>query len=447
MLNRSVIAFISLGAVLCAVLIFVPSAANAAMIVTIVSLPAIYFFRTASDEKSFLTYLFLAALFLRLAFGTFLELYDLRIFFGTDALLYDMNGAKLVDYWSGRSPMDFSLTRVTSISYPGWGMTYLTGLIYLIFGRGVFTAQCFCAAVGAMTPGLVYLVSIEVFENKRVGRLSSIMVAVFPAFVVWSSQLLKDGLIISLLVLCMLFVLKLQKKFSITFVVLLVLSLFGILSLRFYIFYMVIVAVAGSLFIGGSKSNRNILSRVAVLILVGVGLTYIGATRNAGSDLGDVTDLSRVQRTRNDLAKSAESGFGEDIDVSTSAGALQALPLGFIFLMFAPFPWAISSFRQAITVPEIIVWWFLIPLAGWGYWWSFRHRLRNALPILIFTFMLTVAYSIYQGNVGTAYRQRTQIQVFLFMFIAVGWQLWKERSEDRRSTRRIHAKNSVFNAS
>jgi hypothetical protein len=46
--------------------------------------------------------------------------------------------------------------------------------------------------------------------------------------------------------------------------------------------------------------------------------------------------------------------------------------------------------------------------------------------------MLTLAYSIFQGNVGTAYRQRTQIQVFFFMFIAVGWVLWKEKREDRK---------------
>ncbi|HST51424.1 MAG TPA: hypothetical protein VLJ61_05375, partial [Pyrinomonadaceae bacterium] len=53
------------------------------------------------------------------------------------------------------------------------------------------------------------------------------------------------------------------------------------------------------------------------------------------------------------------------------------------------------------------------------------------LPILIFTTMLTLAYSIFQGNVGTAYRQRSQILVFYFIFVAVGAILLKERREDR----------------
>jgi hypothetical protein len=45
--------------------------------------------------------------------------------------------------------------------------------------------------------------------------------------------------------------------------------------------------------------------------------------------------------------------------------------------------------------------------------------------------MLTLAYSIFQGNVGTAYRQRSQILVFYFIFVAVGAVLFKERREER----------------
>ncbi|MEQ1763831.1 MAG: hypothetical protein ABL984_11890, partial [Pyrinomonadaceae bacterium] len=73
-----------------------------------------------------------------------------------------------------------------------------------------------------------------------------------------------------------------------------------------------------------------------------------------------------------------------------------------------------------------------IPLLVWGIWYTIRHRLRTAFPILLFSGMLTLAYSIFQSNVGTAYRQRTQIQVFFFMFIGVGWVLLKERRENKK---------------
>jgi hypothetical protein len=51
--------------------------------------------------------------------------------------------------------------------------------------------------------------------------------------------------------------------------------------------------------------------------------------------------------------------------------------------------------------------------------------------------MLTLAYSIFQGNVGTAYRQRSQILVFYFIFAAVGAVLLKERHEERQREQRL----------
>jgi hypothetical protein len=46
--------------------------------------------------------------------------------------------------------------------------------------------------------------------------------------------------------------------------------------------------------------------------------------------------------------------------------------------------------------------------------------------------MLSLAYSIFQGNVGTAYRQRAQLLVFYFIFTAVGYVLIFEKREAKR---------------
>jgi hypothetical protein len=46
--------------------------------------------------------------------------------------------------------------------------------------------------------------------------------------------------------------------------------------------------------------------------------------------------------------------------------------------------------------------------------------------------MLTIAYSVFQGNVGTAYRQRAQLLVFYFIFVAIGSVLLKEKREEKR---------------
>jgi hypothetical protein len=180
---------------------------------------------------------------------------------------------------------------------------------------------------------------------------------------------------------------------------------------------------------------RNFLRQFVVIVFLGLSLTYLGVTRYAGSQFENYANLQAVQRSRSDLATSAKSGFGKDVDVSTTGGAITAIPIGFLYLMFAPFPWQLASLRQMITLPEMLIWWASFPMLVLGFWYSVKFRLRQISPILIFTTMLTLAYSVFQGNVGTAYRQRAQILVFYFMFVAVGFVLMKERREDRKRQR------------
>lgn len=387
------------------------------------------------EEKDFITIVFLAALCVRLLFGIIVHSFGLREFAGSDALGYDTNASRIVDYWiSGIGQGDPELARIMSIRGSGWGMQYLVSFIYLISNKSILVAQSFCAVIGAATVPLTYFCSESMFHNKRVARTTALAVAFFPAFIIWSSQLLKDGMMVFLIVLTLTLVIQLQRQFSWLGILVICFSLFGILSLRFYIFYVMAVAVIGSFVVGLSTSLKSIVQRLAILIVVAAALSYLGVIETTTTDLRTYGSLERTQVSRADLARSAESGFGRDVDISTYGGALSAIPLGFIYLMFAPFPWEVTNFRQSITLPDVLMWWAMIPLLIYGLWYTLKNRLRACFPILIFTLMLTVSYSIFQGNIGTAYRQRTQIQVFLFMFIAVGWGLIKEKIEDKKAS-------------
>src|SRR5215204_1095178 len=410
-----------------------PDGVVAVLLTAVVSVPVIILIRQNTDESHFLIQLFLAALTFRMLFGVFIHVYDLRGFFGADAITYDWLGQSIVDVWFNNiSSSDPVAQKAMSTGTPGWGMNYLTAILYLFTGRNLLAAQSFCAVIGAATAPMVYVCAMRIFHNREVGKISALMVALFPAFIIWSGQFLKDGLIIFLLVLAMTMVLQLQEKFNYFAVIFLVFSLFGILSLRFYIFYMVAISVAGSFLIGQSGSVKSIARGFIVLIVMGVALTYLGVLRTAGENFEKWGSLESIQRSRSDLSKRGDSGFGEDLDVSTTEGAITIIPIGFTYLMLAPFPWQLGSLRQAITIPEMIIWWCSMPLLIIGLGYTIKNRLRNAVAILIFTLMLTLAYSIFQGNVGTAYRQRTQIQVFLFIFIAVGWTIRKEKKENKR---------------
>jgi hypothetical protein len=175
----------------------------------------------------------------------------------------------------------------------------------------------------------------------------------------------------------------------------------------------------------------SFVRQLAVIIILGLALTYVGITRYA-NQLQHYTNLERIQRSRQDSATRGQSGFAPQSDVSTSEGALSTIPIGLLYLFFAPFPWQIASLRQSITLPEMLLWWGSVPLLILGLWFSIKYRLRQISPILIFSVMLSLAYSIFQGNVGNAYRQRSQLLVFYFIFIAVGYVLLAEKREERK---------------
>lgn len=401
---------------------------------TLATVAGVIFFRQR-ESGPFLLKIFIAALLIRVLLGTLIFAFNGRGFFGEDAVHYDYYGMVQLAAWQGDRYFDALMVIYVSGSLAGaWGMVYLVASIYALLGHNILAVQMVVAVMGASTAPLIYLCAYHVFQNARVARFSAFAVAFYPSLVLWSSQGLKDGPIVFFLAVAILATLKLGEKFSVKFVAILSGALFAVLIFRFYVFYMIAAAVAGALIIGMQKlTARNFIRQFAMIILIGLALTYMGVTRYANAQLGYYSNLERVQRSRNDAATNAQSGYGRDIDVSTGQGAITTIPIGLLYLLFAPFPWQLTSLRQSITLPEMIFWWASFPLLILGLWFSIRYRLRQISPILIFTAMLTLAYSIFQGNVGNAYRQRSQLLVFYFIFVGVGYVLlWEKREEQKR---------------
>ncbi|MDQ3665009.1 MAG: glycosyltransferase family 39 protein [Acidobacteriota bacterium] len=382
----------------------------------------------------FLLKVFIAALLVRMILGTAIFVFHGQEFFGGDANTYDFYGFLQLKAWGGdrysRSLVD---SFVGGSLGSGWGMVYFVAAVYGLIGRNLLAIQFINSVLGAATAVVIFLCAKQIFNNVRVAGAAAIAVAFYPSLVLWSSQGLKDGPIVFFLALSILATLRLGEKLSFKYLVILVCSLFSLLSLRFYVFYMVAIAIGGAFVIGMQRLTAiSFLRQFLIIIMLGLAMTYLGVTRYANVQLEHFGNLERVQRSRLDAATSAQSGFARDVDVSTTQGALTTIPVGLLYLLFAPFPWQLVSLRQSITLPEMIVWWASFPLFVMGLWFSIRYRLRQISPILMFTVMLSLAYSVFQGNIGTAYRQRAQLLVFYFIFVAVGYVLLLEKHEEKK---------------
>ena len=429
---NALLAFLTL-AVSAGIVFIAPAQAPGALVVcAAISLPTILLLARRSPERAFLLRLFVIGLLIRMLVGGVIYVGHMENFFGGDANTYDVFGLALRAAWHGDSVQAAAYENFVGSGAGAWGMLYLVAGVYELVGQNMLAIQFVSAAVGAATAAVIYYIAQHLFNNMRVSRLAALLTCFYPSLVLWSSQALKDGVIVLVLVLSILATLRLVEKVSVRYVAVLMACLVGLLSLRFYIFYMMVAAVVGAFVIGIKSPNaQNLVGRFVAIAVIGLIFTWFGVLNSASRQFERYGNLQTVQVSRLDAARSAESGFGKDVDVSTTEGALTAIPMGVVYLLFAPFPWQLGSLRQSLTVPEMTAWWLSFPLLVLGIWFAVKHRLREVTPIVLFTTMLTLAYSLFQGNVGTAYRQRAQLLVFYFIFVAVGAVLLKERFENQ----------------
>jgi hypothetical protein len=382
--------------------------------------------RAADEEKALLWKIFGVALVLRLVVALFISLVGLEAFFGGDAFTYDVVGWAIASYWSGESGF-----AVSPANQPGY--FYFVAFFYYIFGRAPLLVVVINCLIGSLHAVVAYKIAGFVFD-RSVARGVGWLTACFPSLVLWSAQLLKDPLVILCIQVAIYAVLLLHRKLSIPYLLLFLAALLPLHPLRNYVFYIVAVSALIS-FIGTKRGPIiGLFTQSLVVFALVLAINSIGVLDRELQSLSIDRVLQEINLSRSKLATVGASGFAREADVSTLGGALSFLPIGFIYLMLAPFPWTLGSVRQAITLPEMLVWWAMMPSLVRGILFGLRRRISESAVILLFTGGLTVIYSLFQGNVGTAYRQRAQIIIFFFIFAVAGWQYKRMRGDEDQSS-------------
>lgn len=372
-----------------------------------------------SSEARFLVRVYAGTVLLRYVLAVALNIFANNSAFAAtfwgDSGQYDYAGGQLALKWRGEPVVDPRLA--TAIS--GYGWAYFVASVYFLFGRNQLLVQLVNGMIGGVTVLVIYAIAKGLFD-RQVARWSALFMGFFPQMVFWSAGMYKDSAVLLCIAVAMYAVLELRRRLTPGLVLLLVCAVLVLMALRFYIAYFVLFATVATFLFSQQRGLIGTLFVYAVLLLaIGGALQFVIREESIAQQTSYMT-LERLQITREDQARWGRSGFGEELDVSTPAGALVALPVGFVYLLFAPFPWAVTSLRQVLTLPETLVWYALMPAFVRGIRHAMRHQFRDVLPVLVFTASLTGAYALMQGNVGTAYRQRTQVTMFFFVFMGVG---------------------------
>ncbi|MFC1575201.1 glycosyltransferase family 39 protein [Gemmatimonadota bacterium] len=349
-------------------------------------------------------------------------------FFALDAVSYERVGAALSNYWQGLGPEP-------RLQGGHWlpGYYHLNAIFHYVLGEPAMGAIVLNLFAGVWTVLITFKLAKETM-GKEVAKTAALFTAFFPSLILWSVLNIRDSLAGMAVVFTVLYgirTFRIPRPDHLFFLG------FGLILLTALRDYMGFLCLAG-LALGAVAAIRpqRIVSTLAggtVLVL------FLSLVANR-LDLFPAEVLedpfSSASRMRESLQYGATSAFGSGYETETLGGSVRYLPVGFAFLLFAPFPWAIETTLQAAAAPETLLWYPVLIFALLGMKNSVlqgKHLTVIPLSVLI---IVTTSYALVEGNFGTAYRHRAQIMPLFFIFAAVGWMSLKPWFEQRRRMRK-----------
>ncbi|MGI9628589.1 MAG: hypothetical protein ACR2QM_17270 [Longimicrobiales bacterium] len=383
--------------------------------------------RALSDEaRKDLTAILLVAVAIRLAAFVAIRQSVGPYVFAPDAWSYEIVGSEIVQAWEGSRDLPLKVVGTLQVGY-----YYLNAVLQRLFGPAPGAPAVLNVFFGAWTTIPVYFLALSVVRgNRGTARWAASLVAVFPSLVLWSALNIREAPTILLLVSAISLLTRLQVRFSLPVLLGALACVGGIMVSRSYVALLVGISVPVGFLMSRGKSWVGSLVGGLVLLcglVAGLGLNGFGA------DLGAEPTLQAVEAMRRGLSLGAETAYGAGFDVSTVGGAAEFLPVGATYFLFAPFPWELGSRLQSIAVPEMLIWYSLVPFILRGLVLGLRNDARSFMVLLAVIVTMSVAYALVQGNVGTAFRHRAQLLPLTFIFAAIGLKDWHGARVQRRS--------------
>jgi 4-amino-4-deoxy-L-arabinose transferase-like glycosyltransferase len=377
----------------------------------------VFFARTLGqdDEFGFLATLCVCAFLLRVILSFALHSFD--SFFALDPGSYERQALSLVHQWkSGQSG--------SAMRYGGYSP--VVAAIYFIFGYTPIGAKVVNGFLGTLTAVLIYSIAREVY-GRRVARIASLLSAFFPSLVLWSSLILKDAMAVFLIVLAIWSTVKLHSRFRIRYIIVLLASVVYYTQIRWFLVPYIIAAILASFLIQPMRGLIRNISVVAMVLLLLIAVWQYIPERTKERYSNYSVDLAAINEVRGKFATGGSEFLGH-VTIDSYTEALRFLPVGLFYFFLGPLPWQSHGLRQMITIPEVLMWYCLIPFMIYGFLYVLKNVAARSCVIIIYVALLTLAYSFGITNFGALFRYRSQLLVFYFIFAAVGIARWIAKS-------------------
>jgi 4-amino-4-deoxy-L-arabinose transferase-like glycosyltransferase len=364
------------------------------------------------DLRRWLTRLALATLALRLLMAFVVQFSFDPYFFAPDAQGYEIIGQQISDYWAGTG---FAPQAIRE----GWrpGYYHLNAVFHTVFGESRLGLVVLNMFAGVWTALITFYLTREILPVAS-AKVTAVLTGVFPSLVLWSVLNVRDALATLFTVLIVLYGMRLSKRFRPSDAWIFAAALLGLGLLRDYMAFLVVLGLG--IGIATAISTERVIPTVLFGTAVALALTYLADQVGLFTTIRPEGLLEQAQVLRGGLQRDATSAFGVGADTRTVGAAIQYIPIGAAFLLFAPFPWDIATALQAAAMPETLLWYPLFLCALLGFRISVKNRATGVFVPVSVLLVVVSSYALVEGNFGTAYRHRAQIMPLFFVFSGVG---------------------------
>ncbi len=358
---------------------------------------------------------------------------------------------------------DFSLThikaRLIANAVEQHWYPALVGALYAFTLPDLLVGKMLSVWFAALSVVLVFLLALELGASERLSFRVGLIASIFPSYVYYGSLLLRESMVALLVLLCILLMVKIVKRFAWEMFAMFYVFLGIAISLRFYVGLVILYSFVGCvLCFLHFKWRKKLLYGIIIVLLLGILPQLMGRGFFGVSEVRsylvprqilayrEYTDVPPIQKPSQASPSSSQSsqplagGFiksilGQQIfkslpdilkntslplvphqeEVGSTIKTETKLDRPFVFLknyftsflyvLVGPFPWDIRYVRQLFVLLEVIPWWIVFFLIVRG---IVKHRTeyRRLLPIVLVSLGIIAALALLINNYGTYMRIR-----------------------------------------
>jgi 4-amino-4-deoxy-L-arabinose transferase-like glycosyltransferase len=332
-------------------------------------------------------------------------------YLGPDAATYHHVALGIVKHWTAGTAMP-------DIVGGKEGFFYLLAGLYWVFGPFTVAGMALNAALAAALVPLVTDTTRRLY-GAGAARYAAPLMLLLPGLFIWSSQLLKEAPVLFLIAVAANAGVRISDRITVGPIAAMVASIALLLAFRGPLGLVLGASILGGVVLGRRELVSGVASGIAILGLI-VAFVVVAGVGQSGYQETLSTNLQKTSETRQNLARAANSGFGADIDTSTSSRAVVYLPIGLFNFTLGPFPWQGGALRQLAAMPDVLVWWWLLPVLWRGFRDARRRTGRRVLTVVLPAVTVWLLLALVISNFGIVIREREQVVVLVAPLLALG---------------------------